>query len=122
MDAQAQRVEFSTDLASAARALVCQPSVPFVSLVAWSIPTIPVLSASGPHSAALRLTEFIALYASLFFLLGWYGAERVFFQRHLDGKPVTLRHLLGLVKPFMGRFRRARPSFRYHIRRVRSRT
>src|SRR5205814_8269337 len=42
--------------------------------------------------------------ASLFFLLGWYGAERVFFQRHLDGKPVTLRHLLNLVKEFMGRF------------------
>jgi hypothetical protein len=50
------------------------------------------------------LTGMVVQWGSLLFLLGWYGAERVFFQRHLEDKPVTLRHLLGLVKPFIGRF------------------
>jgi len=40
----------------------------------------------------------------MFFLAGWYGVERVFFQRHLQGRPVPLPHLLRLVKPFLGRF------------------
>jgi len=104
MEAQAQRAEFWTDLASAARALRRQPSVPLVSVVAWLLPAILILSTSGRHSAVLGLAGFLGYLASLFFLLGWYGAERVFFQRHLDGKPVTLRHLLNLVKQFMGRF------------------
>ena len=38
------------------------------------------------------------------FLLGWYGAERVFFQRHLEGKAVRVPHLLQLARPFVGRF------------------
>ena len=42
--------------------------------------------------------------ALLLFLPGWCGAERVFFQRHLQGRPVPLPHLLRLVKPFLGRF------------------
>ena len=104
MEAQAQRAEFWTDLASAARALRRQPSVPLVSVVPWLLPAILIPSTSGRHSAVLRLAGFLGYLASLFFLLGWYGAERVFFQRHLDGKPVTLRHLLNLVKEFMGRF------------------
>jgi len=40
----------------------------------------------------------------MFFLAGWLGVERVFFQRHLQGRPVPLPHLLRLVKPFLGRF------------------
>jgi hypothetical protein len=38
------------------------------------------------------------------FTAGWYGAERVFFQLHLARRPVSLRHLLGLVEPFVVRF------------------
>jgi len=101
MDAQRQRAEFWTDLASAARALVNQPAVPFVSLVAWSVACV---TTSAPRSIVVRLIVIVGGWASIFFLLGWYGAERVFFQRHLESKPVALRHLLGLVQPFMGRF------------------
>src|SRR6266446_5150119 len=99
MEAQAQRAEFWTDLASAARALVSQPSVPLVSVAVMLFPGVLVLTPLH-HSVALSVIDF----ASAIFLLGWYGAERVFFLRHLEGKPVTLRHLLELVKPFMGRF------------------
>ena len=99
MEAQAQRAEFWTDLASAARALVSQLSVPLVSVAVMLFPGVLVLSPLH-HSVALSVIDF----ASAIFLLGWYGAERVFFLRHLEGKPVTLRHLLELVKPFMGRF------------------
>jgi len=99
MEAQAQRAEFWTDLASAARALVSQPSVPLVSVAVMLFPGVLVLTPLH-HSVALSVIDF----AGAIFLLGWYGAERVFFLRHLEGKPVTLRHLLELVKPFMGRF------------------
>ena len=99
MEAQAQRAEFWTDLASAARAVVSQPSVPLVSVAVMLFPGVLVLTPLH-HSVALSVIDF----ASAIFLLGWYGAERVFFLRHLEGKPVTLRHLLELVKPFMGRF------------------
>ncbi len=99
MEAQAQRAEFWTNLASAARALVSQPSVPLVSVAVMLFPGVLVLTPLH-HSVALSVIDF----AGAIFLLGWYGAERVFFLRHLEGKPVTLRHLLELVKPFMGRF------------------
>ena len=83
------RVGFGADLASAARALLSQPSVPLVSLAV----TLQFFFITN----AVKL-------AVLLFLLGWYGAERVFFQRHLQGRSVSLPHLLRLVKPFMGRF------------------
>jgi len=83
------RLGFGADLASAARALLSQPSVPLVSLAV----TLQFFFITN----AVKL-------AVLLFLLGWYGAERVFFQRHLQGRSVSLPHLLRLVKPFMGRF------------------
>src|SRR2546422_7382876 len=102
MEAQAQRAEFWTDLASAARALVSQPAVPVFSIGAMLLPT--AVPTSGQHSAVVSwATAFVNLAVS-FVLLGWYGAERVFFQRHLKGTPVTFGHLLGLVPAFMGRF------------------
>src|SRR6266404_4748898 len=107
MEAQAQRAEFWTDLASAAQALRRQPSVPLVSLAIMLLPGALVsalVSTSLRHSVALSWAASVIDFASAIFLLGWYGAERVFFLRHLEGKPVTLRHLLELVKPFMGRF------------------
>src|SRR5207247_7790634 len=57
-------------------------------------------SRSGHDSDVLS----VVCIASMFFLAGWYGVERVFFQRHLQGRPVPLPHLLRLVKPFLGRF------------------
>jgi hypothetical protein len=102
MDAQAQRAELWTDLASAARALVGQPAVPLVSIAAMLVPT--AVPTSGQHSGVVSWVIALGSLALSFVLLGWYGAQRVFFQRHREGKPVTLRHLLRLVIPFAGRF------------------
>src|SRR5438046_1463846 len=92
------RVGFGADLACAARALISQPSVPLVSLAVMLL--VCGDSRSG-HDSDVRS---VVRSASMFFLAGWYGVERVFFQRHLLGRPVLLPHLLRLVKPFLGRF------------------
>src|SRR5438128_653805 len=92
------RVGFRADLASAAQALLSQPSVSLVSLAVMLL--VCGDSRSG-HDSDVRSDVRIA---SMFFLAGWYGVERVFFQRHLQGRPGPLPHLLRLVKPFLGRF------------------
>jgi len=97
-DSSPSRVGFGADLASAAQALLSQPSVPLVSLALMLL--VCGDSRSG-HDSDVRSVVGIA---SMFFLAGWYGVERVFFQRHLQGRPVPLPHLLRLVKPFLGRF------------------
>jgi len=56
-------------------------------------PTVVTAFAFAAAALALQL-----------FRLGWYGAERIFFQRQLEGRPVALPHLFRLVKPFVGRF------------------
>ncbi len=102
-ESNSSQLGFGADLGSAARALVSQPSVPLVSLAAGLLPSLSILSTSKHHSGVLSFINGL-LDVVLFFQLGWYGAERVFFQRHFTGKPVTVRHLLRLVRPFMGRF------------------
>lgn len=97
------RDAFGADLASSARALVSQPAVPLVSLGASLLLTVGPAT-SGHEPVVRSLAAQVVFFATQFFLLGWYGAERIFFQRHLEGKPVALRHLLGLVKTFVGRF------------------
>src|SRR6266566_3210620 len=79
------RVGFRADLASAAGALISQPSVPLVSLAVMLL--VCGDSRSG-HDSDVRSVVGIA---SMFFLAGWYGVERVFFQRHLQGRPVPPR-------------------------------
>src|SRR5947208_13075039 len=91
------RVGFGADLAWAARALIRQPSVPLVSVAGMLL-----LGALSTHRE-LWIGDALWL-ALLLFLPGWCGAERVFFQRHLQGRPVLLPHFLRLVKPFLGRF------------------
>src|SRR5206468_2882139 len=98
------RVGFSADLASAAQALLSQPSVPLVSLALMLLPIASVWTFSGRHSSVMSLLGLAIMLATTFFQLGWYGAERVFFQRRFHGEPVAVRHLLGLVGPFIGRF------------------
>src|SRR5439155_1526210 len=99
-DSSPSRVGFGADLASAARALLSQPSVPLVSLALMLLPIANVLTFSGHHSLVFSLLGL----AIMLFQLGWYGAERVFFQRRLQDEPVAVRHLLRLVGPFIGRF------------------
>src|SRR5207245_9756589 len=59
---------------------------------------------SGDLSAVACLVVTLATVAVMLFYVGSPGAERLFFQRHLEGKPVSLPHLLRLVKAFVGRF------------------
>jgi len=95
-------IGFVADLASAARALMCQPTVALVPILLW---WFPILTGS-PNSTPKHPNPWL-LVANIgmgLFLCGWAGAERIFFLRHFGGKPVTLRHLLYLVKPFLGRF------------------
>ena len=102
-ESQLARVGFGADLACAARALITQPSVPLVSLAVMLL----VCGDSGSgHDSNVRsvVVRSVVRIASMFFLAGWLGVERVFFQRHLQGRPVPLPHLLRLVKPFLGRF------------------
>ena len=102
------RVGFGADLASAAQALISQPSVPLVSLAMWLLPGVIAgviaWTFPGHHSLVLSLLGPAIMLATTFFQLGWYGAERVFFQRRFQDAPVAVRHLLGLVGPFIGRF------------------
>ncbi len=96
------RLGFAADVASAAKALIRQPSVPLVSLAVVLLhgDTSP----SSVHSAVASLVITVATFAEMLFYAGWLGAERVFFQRQLEGTPVSLPHLLRLVKSFIGRF------------------
>ena len=100
------RVGFRADLASAARALRSQPSVPLLSLAPWLLlDAFPDGRSSLPAQAWVVLVcEIGAETAFILFVPGWFGVERIFFQRHFEGRPVQLQYLLGLVKPFVGRF------------------
>ena len=89
------------DLLAAARALVAQPTVALVSIGLW---WFPILVAGTPRLPHHKWALAIADLAVLLVFCGWAGAERIFFLRHFAGEPVTLRHLLYLVRPFMGRF------------------
>jgi len=104
LESTSSRIGFGADLASAAQALISQPSVPLVSLAVWLLPGVIAWTFPGHHSLVLPLLGLAIMLATTFFQLGWCGAERVFFQRRLRDEPVAVRHLLGLVGPFIGRF------------------
>src|SRR5438094_6983028 len=105
LESTSSRIGFGADLASAAQALISQPSVPLVSLAVWLLPDgVIAWTFPGHHSLVLSLLGLAIMLATLFFQLGWYGAERVFFQRRFRDQPVAVRHLLGLVGPYIGRF------------------
>src|SRR5437773_2026602 len=94
------RVGFGADLASAAQALLSQPSVPLVSLAVMLL----LQALPNDRTGVARFVFACANFVLDLFFLGWCGAQRVFFQRHFQSTPVTLRHLLRLVAPFVGRF------------------
>jgi hypothetical protein len=103
LDFKPARVGFVADVSSAVRALMRQPMVALVPIVLWTFQTFPYVKTSqGRQHQSLWL--FITSIAMIFFMCGWAGAERIFFLRQFRGKPITLRQLFGLVKPFMGRF------------------
>ena len=87
-DAGPAQTGFWADVAAAARAMIQQPVVPLVTILLGMLPfcVTPYRPANGPMM-------FVVLVA-----------VRIFFLRPFRGRPAPLRHLLGLVKPFMGRF------------------
>src|SRR5437879_13895427 len=99
------RVGFGADVAWAAKALISQPSVPLVSLAVMLAATlIPSGSSRSDHHPALVLIGLIpASFAIAFFHYGRLGAQRILFQRQLEGQPVSVRHLVGLWRALMGR-------------------
>jgi hypothetical protein len=104
-DSKPAPIGFVADVLSAARALVGQPTVALVPIVLWWLPILTVSQVSGLARINSWLAVVYLVYlAQMLFLCGWAGAERIFFLRQFEGKPITLRHLFGLVEAFAGRF------------------
>jgi hypothetical protein len=101
LDAKLQPETFVADVSFAARALIDQPTVLIVPLLLWCFPIIA--SAGGKASNKTPAVVLVAL-AMVLFWLGWAGAERIFFLRHLEKKSVTVGELLGYCLSFFGRF------------------
>jgi hypothetical protein len=97
-----QSMIFLGDLSSAATALVRQPSVALVSILFWSAPIVAGALSAGSKRPSLWVTCFTGALGLFWF--GWAGAERIFFLRQLQMKPVSLKHLIALVTSFLGRF------------------
>lgn len=103
LDAKLAPESFVADISFAARALRSQPAVVLVPVLLWSSSILATAAlTSGRHQNGLWLI-FINL-AIVLFWLGWTGAERIFFLRHLENKSVTVGELLDLVISFFGRF------------------
>lgn len=101
LDAKLQPETFVADLSFAARALVSQPAVLIVPLLLWCFPIIANSAGKAPNKSPGLLLADLAI---VLFWMGWAGAERIFFLRHLEKKPVTLGELLGYCLSFFGRF------------------
>jgi len=101
-DSKLATVGLVADVSAAGRALAAQPTVALVSICLWWFPILVAAGTSGsPHRNPWLGAADVAL---LLVFCGWAGAERIFFLRHFAGRAVTLRHLLYLVKAFVGRF------------------
>ena len=103
LDAKLAPEDFVADVSFAARALLSQPALVIVPVLLWSLPiiTAPRSTAGPPHiNPWLLLLDF----GIVLFSLGWMGAERIFFLRHLQKQPVTVGELLEFVTEFFGRF------------------
>ncbi len=93
--------ELVRDFVWAARAVFNQPSVAFVSVALWCLPT--VLAHVLPRHGYARAFVYLG---ALLFMCGWSGVERTFFLARRDGHEVTLPRLLGSIPFFIGRFLR----------------
>jgi hypothetical protein len=90
---------FVDDFVWAARALIAQPSVALVSVAFWVLPLILSWRPRNP-------LPMLAWLAILPMYLGWFGAERLFFLRRLEGNKVSLPELLSSSRSYIGRFLR----------------
>jgi hypothetical protein len=88
---------FVDDFVWAARALVARPSVALISVGFW------VLAFLVPVERGHMLPVLVWLAAWPMYL-GWFGAERLFFLRRLEGTEVSLPALLRSARSYIGRF------------------
>jgi len=79
-----------------------QPSVAFVSIALWVLPSLVPRTNHGVRF----FLEFVGWVGLALFCLGWCGAERVFFLRRREGKGITVSDLLWSAIGFTGRFAR----------------
>lgn len=89
---------FLTDVLSAVRALIEQPSIPLISVALACVPVVV------QRAGAMTTWRYAATMATCLFQLGWVGSERIFFCRHLEGRVVGAEELVHRVKSFVGRF------------------
>jgi len=97
--------DFVADFVWAGREVLRKPGVAVVSVLYWSGSAVftPLMARQAKNPLALLVGAIVAMTIS-FFWMGWLGAERTFFRLRLEGKEVTLRHLLGGSPVFIGRF------------------
>jgi hypothetical protein len=93
--------EFVGDFVWAARAVLKQPQVAFVTIALWCSPFMMELA--GWKRGLIMLPAFLFLLVAF---CGWTGAERLFFLRQHEGKAVPLGELLRATPGFVGRFAR----------------
>jgi hypothetical protein len=94
--------DFVTDFVWAVRSVFDQPSVAFVSIALWVLPTVvPWPRHGAPSGIWWAVTLLVAL-----FYFGWCGAERTFFLRRREGTDIALTDLLWSAVGFTGRFLR----------------
>lgn len=90
---------FVTDFVWAARAVLRQPQVAFVTIALWWFPFL--MQTTNWRHAIFMAPACIFL---IFVFCGWSGAERLFFLRQHEGKAVTLWELFRATPRFAGRF------------------
>jgi hypothetical protein len=92
---------FVDDFVWAARALIAKPSVALVSIGFWLVPLVFSWKPRNPVHALIPTLFWLAI---LPIYLGWFGAERLFFLRRLEGNEVSLSGLLSSSRSYVGRF------------------
>jgi hypothetical protein len=103
LDARLAPESFVADISFAARALLSQPAVAIVPILLWSLPIVVATISTATLEGRNALLVLVNFGVSIL-LLGWAGAERIFFLRRLQKQPVTVGELLELAASFFGRF------------------
>jgi hypothetical protein len=89
--------EFANDLKQALNAWKSSPWLPVTSLCVALLGQVEVLVSSSALA-------FVALFASLFFSIGYVGTERIWYLRIFSGKSLTPNRVLELSWDFLGRY------------------
>src|SRR5262245_42769473 len=99
----AEHFGFVEDVQWAMRALRSNPAVVLVSLSLALLP--PAIRDAG--MAAQGILPLLINWGGVIVILamlGWFGAERIFFLAHREGRSVSIGHLFRLVPSFAARY------------------